>query len=190
MKREDRELESRIADAVRAAAGGRGRARLDDEAVAILAPGTQVGSQSEEPSGWWGSLQAKLEGAAAAAATARWQGWKGIAATLNPVLGGLLRLLGGSGEDAPAPMLAAMRPAAGRYELGYAGREGALFQIDRDASGGARPWHHPGQPTVVIQVDTIDSRSFLERTPEIAEAVRRAVLEAEGFQGIFDSGRE
>ncbi len=190
MKREDRELETKIAEAVRAAGGARGRANFAEEAAAILVPGRQLPSEGEGPSAWWGSLQAKLEGVAAGAVTARTQGWQGIAAALNPIFGSLLRFLGKSGEGPSIPMPAATKPTATRYELGFGGGEAGMFEIDRDASGAARVWHRPGQPTVIVNVDTIDSRSFLERTPEIAEAVRRAVLEAEGFQGLFDSGRE
>jgi hypothetical protein len=39
---------------------------------------------------------------------------------------------------------------------------------------------------VVVQVDALDSRSFLERAPEIAEALRKALLESDGIRAVLD----
>ena len=132
----------------------------------------------------------RLEGLTGPAATAGMTGWQAALAGLNPILGSVLRLFGGGSESVAVPLAAAPRPEAKRYEFGFESSEPGYFQIDRDASSGLRERQQAGQPTVIVNVDTIDSRSFLERTPEIAEAVRRAVLEAEGLRGVLESWRE
>jgi hypothetical protein len=114
----------------------------------------------------------------------------GLLSNLNPFLGGILRLFGGGSEKAPRELTAAQRPGPARYELGIGGGESNYFFIDRDASGAPRAAGPTVAPTVVVQVEAMDSRSFMERTPEIAEALKRALLESEGMQNFLANWRE
>ena len=41
-------------------------------------------------------------------------------------------------------------------------------------------------PQVVVNIETMDSQSFLDRTPEIAEAVKRALLETESLGRLME----
>lgn len=205
MKRDDRDLESRIAEAVRAAMGTTRGHDFTPEGAAVPDTGASHGSSVEGPASLWGALLSRLiplPGPSAAGGT--W-GWRAALTGVNPIVGSLLRLFGGGSESASAAISAAPRPAAATYEFGFANGEPGYFPIDREASGGVREArrisdrelgqaaggrYQAGAPTVIINVETIDSRSFLERTPEIAEAVRRAVLEAEGLRSVLDSWRE
>lgn len=185
MKREELAIEARIAEAVRAAAGVWRTGSAASQAEAATGRDAEAGGPAERLATAFGDLVSRLDVLARPAVTALEGGWKGVVSNLNPILGGLLRLFGGGEPEAPALPAAAVRPAAARFELGYeSGREG-YFLVDRDERGMVRAGSPAGPPTVVVNIDTIDSRSFLERTPEIAEAVKRVILEAEGMRGIF-----
>ncbi len=192
MKREDREFELRIAEAVRAAAGKwrRGPAA----SLAEAATGKRAGGNdpAESLAAALGDLVSRVNVLASPARAAFEGGWRGVLSNLNPILGGLVRLFGG-GEAAPAPapaLAAVVRPAARRLDLGYGSGQDGYFHVDRDAGGAVRAGMPVAAPTVVINIDAIDSKSFLERTPEIAEAVKRVILESEGMRDLFGTWRE
>ncbi len=186
MKREEREFESRIAEAVRAAAGER---RMGP-AEAATRKEERRSDSAESVAAALGDLLSRVDVLARPAAAGFQGGLRGVVSSLNPIVGGLLRLFGG-GEPDPAPALTvSTRPAAARIEAGYDSGLDGYFLVDRDAGGMVRAGSSLGRPTVVVNIDAIDSRSFLERTPEIAEAVRRMILEAEGMQGLFGTVQE
>lgn len=98
---------------------------------------------------------------------------------LNPLVGGLLSLFGGGEESEAAAPVKAIRASKIHYEAGFGGEGGELVEIDRDERGQARP--AAPAPQVVVNIEAMDSRSFLDRTPEIAEAMKRALLESESI---------
>ncbi|MBI4893439.1 MAG: hypothetical protein HY821_22650 [Acidobacteria bacterium] len=107
-----------------------------------------------------------------------------VVSWINPLAGALLSLFGRK-ESAPQIELPkAVRPASIHYEAGIRGAGGEMVQVDRDAQGQLRS-AEPG-PSVVVKVEAMDSRSFLDRTPEIAEAVKRALLESEGLGRLMN----
>ncbi|MBX9601733.1 MAG: hypothetical protein K2X35_12035 [Bryobacteraceae bacterium] len=99
---------------------------------------------------------------------------------IGPLVSGLAGLFGGGDrekDDMPALMLYS-RPARVETEAGYrsADRE-RLVQISegqggrlREIGGGA------GAPQITVNVQAMDSRSFLDRSHDIAQAVREAML--------------
>mgnify|MGYP001346183237 CR=1 FL=1 len=189
MKREDLKIDDRIAEALSAAAGNSGKA------AAIQGEG-DLGLGREDVTATAGvgtalaELALRLEGLAKPAATAGAGGWQGLVSNLNPILGGILRLFGGGGEEPVVSLPMAARPTTARYDMGFAGGDSGYFYMDRDAAGGLRTVRPSNQPAVVVQVEAMDSRSFLERTPEIAEALRRALLESEGMQSVLSNWQE
>lgn len=189
MKREEMEFEARIAEAVRAAAGGR-RSGFTESQVETAA-GTDAGASGkiEGAAAKLGELLLRLDALARPVASATQTGWQGMVTSWNPILAGLLRLFGGGQETAAVPP-EAVRPAAARLDVGYRNGGDGYFQVDRDASGIVRAGFPVGAPAVVVNIDAIDSRSFLERTPEIAEAVKRVILEAEGMKELFGVWQE
>lgn len=188
MRNDGHDFESRLAEAVQAASGWNRKQDFPGRVTEELLGGFVRGGEGDGFSALFGNLLTRLEGLARPAATDV-SGWQGALSNINPLLGGLVRLFGGSGEGAPARLPLAARPAAARYELGYEHDTEGYFPVDRDASGAVRA-APPRAPAVVVNIEAVDSRSFLERTPEIAEAVKRAVLEAEGMREIFNSWRE
>ncbi|MGC8883490.1 MAG: hypothetical protein ACP5UT_11700 [Bryobacteraceae bacterium] len=184
MRRDDFAIEARIAEAVQAAAGRRAR---NGENLAEAVAGSQVRptDEGEQIAAVVGSIVSRLDGLIQPAASPS-SAWRNAAASLNPLIGGLLRLFGGGGEE-PAPQLPlAPRFKTVRYEAAYEeGKEG-VFLVDRDQSGTLRRAAVPATTQVVVQVDALDSHSFLERAPEIAEALRKVLLESDGIRAVLD----
>lgn len=189
MKREDLEIEDRIAEALSAAAGGAGKTSAT-QAEALLGLEGEGKSAAGGAGIAFSELVSRLEALTRPAASAGVGGWQGLVSNLNPILGGILRLFGGGGDEPTVSLPAAVRPATARYDLGFAGGDSGYYFVDRDAAGAVRAVRPSGSPAVVVQVDAMDSRSFLERTPEIAEALRRALLESEGMQSVLSNLQE
>ncbi len=110
----------------------------------------------------------------------------GSLANLNPIVAGLMKLFGG-GSAEEAPTLAKVeRPAAMKYQGGVAERTGwGMGEIDYSASGLPRAVERFAATPVVVQVQTIDSRSFLDHRDEIASAVKQALLESHGLGDVM-----
>jgi len=117
-------------------------------------------------------------------------GWTGLVSQLNPILGGILRLFGSSNHEERPPLPLAAKPTTAHLELGIRNGDGRYYLIDREESGLPRANKPLGAPTVIVQVEAMDSRSFLDRTPEIAEALQRALLESEGMQRLLATWRD
>jgi hypothetical protein len=105
-----------------------------------------------------------------------------LSSLLNPVLGGLLGVFGHRDEyQAPTP-IPFLRPSGMSFEYGMTGTaEPSLQPTDHDSSGNLRVVPaEPGpiQTPITIQVQAMDSRSFLDHSNEIADAVRRAIMES------------
>ena len=104
-----------------------------------------------------------------------------------PLITGIAKLFGGSkAETASSPAAAFALPAALRVEAGM-GSGGAVGGVSYDGNGAPRfdtrrvsesalptRW----APEINIQVQAMDSRSFMDHSEEIARAVRAAMLES------------
>lgn len=103
---------------------------------------------------------------------------KGIASSIfspvlrySPVTGlvaGIAKLFGGSKPEAP-PLIPYVAPPAIRYE-GTISPTGAAHVAERATPAPA------AAPTIQVQVQAIDSRSFLDHSDAIASALREALL--------------
>jgi hypothetical protein len=74
--------------------------------------------------------------------------------------------------------------------MGFGREDRGYFFVDRDAAGQVRAVRPTAAPAVVVQIEAMDSQSFLERTPEIAEAFKRVLLESEGMQSLLSTLQE
>jgi hypothetical protein len=122
-------------------------------------PGTNRGS-------WWGSL-------------------------LSPIIGGLLGLFKGGDEGPVSSPIPYIRPAQLSMDYAWTGNgEQELVPFDYNSAGKPRPIvteNRPAPAPITIQVQAMDSQSFLDRRDDIAAAVRRALLES---HPLNDSLRE
>jgi hypothetical protein len=94
---------------------------------------------------------------------------------------GLLSL--GDGGDAVPPLVKYQAPAAVNESLGYSAGAG-FVPLDYTQSGLPRS-PAAASPQVTVQVNAMDSRSFLDHSEEIANAVREAVLNSNGLRDVL-----
>lgn len=192
MTSDERELKALVEEAVKAATGGRATEVSAPLELNVTTRGTgeeaSARGGAEAALGLGGSLVggSGAEGLVTSLAGASSDGGalSKVLSYLNP-LAGLARLIGGGGDDTQVASLAkAVLPVGIDYEAGFSGAESGLVEIDRDEAGTVRR-QPQASPSIVVQVDAIDSRSFLDRTPEIAEAVKRALLESESLGRVL-----
>ena len=100
---------------------------------------------------------------------------------LSPLVTGIASLFGGGGDQSsPAPLIHYSLPPAIQVNAGVSESGGEAFAVDYSQGGVPRPVSTAAQPTaqITVQVQAIDSRSFLDHSSEIAMAVRQAMLES------------
>ncbi|MEK7406858.1 MAG: hypothetical protein AAB225_17415 [Acidobacteriota bacterium] len=113
----------------------------------------------------------------------------GSGLVLSPLITGLARLFGAGKTEAPPPLVTQTRPPSIHLEgavIRAASRETAVVERVREPSAGAvaervemtRPVN------VTVQVQAMDSRSFLDHSGEIARAVREAMLHSHALNDI------
>ena len=100
---------------------------------------------------------------------------------LFSLFNGLLSL--GDGGDAVPPLVKYQLPAAVNESAGYSANAG-FVPLDYTQSGLPRTPASPA-PQVTVQVNAMDSRSFLDHSDEIADAVRQAVLNSNGLRDVL-----
>jgi uncharacterized membrane protein len=99
---------------------------------------------------------------------------------VGPLVSGLIGLLGGGKAEAPAPLVVYTPPAAVKYEGAFSRSEGSGVQ-----SSAAPSWTpQMGGPQITVQVQAMDSRSFLDHREEIAQAVREAMLNSHALNAV------
>jgi hypothetical protein len=102
---------------------------------------------------------------------------------LNPIVSGLLQLFGGGGQtDAPAPLTKFSLPSSLSLDAGITG--GATGPVDYGQNGLPRSGSQRQSTNVTVQVNALDSRSILDRSDDIASAVRRAMLESSSLNDV------
>src|ERR1700689_2431369 len=92
--------------------------------------------------------------------------------SLSPLIGGLLSLFGGGGQTlaAPSPF---MLPAPVQSQAGLtASAPGQVSPVSYGATGQPRAQSAGGSAQVTIQVNAMDSQSFIDHSDDIANAVK------------------
>lgn len=120
--------------------------------------------------------------------TAGGPSWTDWVSRVNPIAGLIAGLFTGGGEAAAeTPVATYLRPESLRMEAGFDGSsDPGITSVERQEGGQFRPsTASNGGAQVVVQVQAMDSRSFLDHTPEIAEAVKRALLESNGLRDVL-----
>ena len=96
-----------------------------------------------------------------------------------PLISGLVSLFGGGGST-PAPLTPFVLPQRIQFQGGVTGPAGqAVSAVDQNQNGVLRPYSSNAQQSpaqVTVQVQAIDSQSFLDHSQDIANAVRQALL--------------
>lgn len=104
---------------------------------------------------------------------------------LAPIISGLLKLFGGGGSEAasPPPMVKYALPESVQVNAGISASAG-LTPVDYSQNGQPRANAPAAAPQVTVQINAMDSRSFLDRSDDIAQAVRRAMLESSALNDV------
>lgn len=103
-----------------------------------------------------------------------------------PLAGGLLRTLLGSGSDsAPSTVPAARYNPPGAIRLATSLGASPLGEGSASWGGQLDGIARPMNPAVVINVNAMDSRSILDRSDDIASAVRQAMLTYQPFDDVW-----
>ena len=108
---------------------------------------------------------------------------------LSPLLSGVLKLFGGSGggTSEPSPLVKFELPSARNVSAGISEAvPGSAFAVDYVQ--GALPravTNTVAAPQITVQVQAMDSRSFLDHSNEIAEAVRKALLDSHPLRDVL-----
>jgi hypothetical protein len=107
--------------------------------------------------------------------------------SLSPLLGGLLSLFGGGGQTLAAP-LPYMLPAAVQSQAGItASAPGQVAPVSYGETGQPRAQSANTSPQITIQVNAMDSQSFLDHSDDIAMAVKQAILNSSSLNDVISS---
>lgn len=106
--------------------------------------------------------------------------------SLSPLLGGLLSLFGGGGQTvtAPAPF---MLPVPVQSQAGVtASTPGEVSPVSYGETGQPRA-QSSAAPQVTIQVNAMDSQSFMDHSDDIAMAVKQAILNSSSLNDVISN---
>ncbi|MBZ5590641.1 MAG: hypothetical protein LAP39_00280 [Acidobacteriia bacterium] len=110
----------------------------------------------------------------------------GLLGGLSPILSGLLDLFGGGGSSTPPPLTSYIPPPSLTFQAANVPGT-ASPGADYGQSGNPRILSNPSQPTsqVTVNIQAMDSRSFLDHSQDIAQAVRDAVLNMHSLNDVI-----
>jgi len=117
-------------------------------------------------------------------------GLTGGALSLSPILSGLLRLFGGGTSNTPAPLVKfALSPAVAFQAANVPGTQTSGLDFGQSGTprvirSAAPPAAPPIAQQITVQVQAMDSRSFLDHSQDIATAVREAMLNMHALNDV------
>jgi len=112
---------------------------------------------------------------------------------IGSLISGISSLFGGgSDQPAPAPLIKYTPPPVLQYQ-GAVGSNGQVSAYDYNDRGGIRPvdgqqsaqTSRSAATQVVVQVNAMDSKSFMDHSDEIAQAVRAAMLNSSSLNDVI-----
>jgi hypothetical protein len=99
---------------------------------------------------------------------------------LSPLISGLVGLFGGGGSGQPAPLVPYVAPPSINLNAGIgASQQGGAVGVDTADGGLPRTipsFSSQSTTQITVQVQALDSQSFLDHSHDIAQAVRQAML--------------
>jgi hypothetical protein len=108
--------------------------------------------------------------------------------SLSPLIGGLLSLFGGGGGQTLAVPSPFMLPAPVQSQAGVtASAPGQVSPVSYSNSGQPRGQSASASTQVTVQVNAMDSQSFLDHSDDIANAVKQAILNSNSLNDIISS---
>jgi hypothetical protein len=115
----------------------------------------------------------------------------GIGSALSPLISGIVSLFGGGGStSAPAALTPYIAPNKVNVSAGVSDSSpGQAFGVDYSQGGQPRAVGttvaQPAATQITVQVQAMDSQSFLDHSNDIAQAVRQAMLESSVLNDVI-----
>jgi hypothetical protein len=104
---------------------------------------------------------------------------------VGPLVGGLMKLFGSDGPEPLPPLEKFRAPSRLSVEAGLtADREYASIRYGQGGLPAATSENTKTAPTVNVNIQALDSRSFLDRQDDIARAVREAMLHSNSLNDV------
>jgi hypothetical protein len=104
----------------------------------------------------------------------------GFGLGLSPLISGLVSLFGGGGSSQPAPLVPYVAPLPVKATAGFSSSAPGQFATDTADGGLPRPVPSSTASSagaqITVNVQAMDSQSFLDHSDDIAQAVRQAML--------------
>ncbi len=109
---------------------------------------------------------------------------------VGSIISGISSLFGGGQKSDPLPALSQYTaPAAQSFAGGISTATSGISGVDHDLNGGARPLTTSSQTAashqITVQVQAMDSKSFLDHSDDIARAVRHAILQGSSLNDVL-----
>ena len=109
----------------------------------------------------------------------------GAASALSPLVSGLIKLFRHKSEPAPQPLPVYTPPERVRLDAALTGpMQDGLAPVDYGQDGLPRRSAGVYAPQITVQVQALDSRSFLDHSDDIARAVRQAMLNMHSLNDV------
>jgi hypothetical protein len=104
------------------------------------------------------------------------------------LIGGLLSLFGGGGGQTLAVPSPFTLPSSVQSNAGLtASAPGQVVPVSYGETGQPRAQSGSASPQVTIQVNAMDSQSFLDHSDDIANAVKQAILNSNSLNDVIAS---
>jgi hypothetical protein len=111
----------------------------------------------------------------------------GLGSGLSPLISGLISLFGGGGGGQATAVTPYIQPLPVNLTAGFTGSAaGGASGVDYGEGGQPRQTTAASaQQQITVQVQAMDSQSFLDRSNDIAAAVRKAMLETSVLNDVI-----
>jgi hypothetical protein len=112
----------------------------------------------------------------------------GFGLGLSPLISGLVSLFGGGGGSGQAaPLVPYIAPLPVHATAGISSSTSGAFGVDTADGGLPRPQAAATAPAtqITVQVQAMDSQSFLDHSNDIAMAVRQAMLQSSTLNDVI-----
>ena len=112
----------------------------------------------------------------------------GFGLGLSPLISGLVSLFGGGGGSSQAaPLVPYVAPPSVNATAGISASQAGAFGVDTADGGLPRPQPASASSAtqITVQVQAMDSQSFLDHSDDIAQAVRQAMLESSTLNDVI-----
>ena len=149
---------------------------------------TQIGATQDNTQAVSQNTATKGSGGSSIASTAGSLASNLLGGGLSPIISGLMSLFGGGGgKTTPSPLIRFELPAPVQYQAGLSSGPGGtpVQPVEYGQGGQARTMQASPAPQVNIQVNAMDSRSFLDHSEEIAQAVKAAMLNSNSLNDVI-----